>query len=189
MSLSFRKATPADASSILALVRSAYRGDSSRTGWTTEADLVADDRIDTAGVIAKISEPRGAIILAFAKDSDSGEGQGQGEGGEGTLISCCEVLCRSDDVSYFGLFAVDPTKQAGGIGRKVLQHAEAFAKAEFGARMMEMWVIWTREELIAWYIRRGYRKTSKTSPFPYAQLVNGKALRDDLYFITLEKDL
>ena len=54
---------------------------------------------------------------------------------------------------------------------------------------MEMNVIWTREELIAWYLRRGYRKTGKSSPFPYDQLVNGKALRDDLYFDILEKDI
>jgi GNAT superfamily N-acetyltransferase len=176
MSLTFRKATSADASSVLNLVRSAYRGESSRAGWTTEADLVADERIDTPGVVAKITHPRGAILLA--SDPTSGD-----------LVSCCEVLCRDDDIAYFGLFAVDPKKQAGGVGRKVLEHAEAFAKKEFGAKHMEMWVIWPREELIAWYIRRGYQKTSRTAPFPYEHLVNGKALRDDLYFVTLDKEL
>lgn len=40
LDLSFRPATAADAPLIAALVNSAYRGDSSRAGWTTEADLI-----------------------------------------------------------------------------------------------------------------------------------------------------
>ncbi|KAG9255533.1 acyl-CoA N-acyltransferase [Emericellopsis atlantica] len=176
--LTFRIAAPSDpdVSNVLALVRSAYRGDASRAGWTTEADLLADERIDHAGVLAKIADPNGVILMAHDET--------------GALASCCELLKRPDGkLAYFGLFAVDPTRQAGGIGRQVLAEAERYAKQVFGVERMEMSVIWTRDELIAWYVRRGYTKTEETRPFPYEHLVNGKALRDDLYFSMLVKDL
>ncbi len=175
--LSFRVATTKeeDVNEILKLVRSAYRGDASRTGWTTEADLVADERIDANGVVAKIEEAHGVILLAHDET--------------GKLASCCEILRRDEELAYFGLFAVDPLRQAGGIGRQVLAAAEEYASKTFGVKKMEMSVIWTRDELISWYVRRGYTKTTQTAPFPYEHLVNGPALRDDLYFNILVKDL
>lgn len=173
--LTYRKATAADIPAVLRLILSAYRGETSRAGWTTEADLVDDERIDAEGVLAKINEPHGAVLLAHDAS--------------GALAACCEVLRRDAGLAYFGLFAVDPTRQAGGIGRQVLAEAEAYAKTAWGVTSMEMSVIWTRDELIAWYVRRGYSKTEETRPFPYAELVNGKALRDDLYFSILVKSL
>lgn len=173
--LTFRKAASEDVPAVLALVRSAYRGEASRAGWTTEADLINDQRIDETGVLKKINEPFGVILLAHDE--------------AGALASCCELLKRDDDVAYFGLFAVDPTRQAGGIGRQVLAEAERYAKTTFAVKKLEMSVIWTREELIAWYIRRGYAKLDETRPFPYAELVGGKALRDDLHFNILVKAL
>ncbi|KAK5994779.1 hypothetical protein PT974_03162 [Cladobotryum mycophilum] len=157
ITLSIREATPKDAPAIVALVRSAYRGESSRSGWTTEADLVDDERIDVVGVLKKIDEPLGIILLIQDQS--------------GTLIACCELLRRDDVLGYFGLFAVDPTRQAGGIGRFVLSEAETYAKKVWGLNQLEMTVIWTREELIAWYIRRGYIKLEETRPFPYTQLM------------------
>lgn len=173
--LDFRPATAADADAVLALVRTAYRGDASRAGWTTEADLVADERIDAAGILAKIGHAAGLILVAHDAD--------------GRLAGCCEIAKRDDDVAYFGLFAVDPARQAGGLGRTILARAEEHARGVWTVRRMEMWVIWTREELISWYMRRGYTLTDRTLPFPYGELVNGKALRDDLYFKVLEKAL
>ncbi|EFQ25111.1 acetyltransferase [Colletotrichum graminicola] len=177
--LSFRPATPADVPVLLPLIRSAYRGDSSRRGWTTEADLVADKRIDEAGLLAKITEPESVVLLVTDAAASS------------PLLACCEVARSGTDpaVAYFGLFAVDPARQAGGVGRAVLAHAEAFARARLGARRMEMCVIWTRAELIAWYVRRGYARTGERRGFPYAELVDGPALRDDLWFEVLEKEL
>lgn len=178
-SLTFRKATPADIPALLALVKSAYRGEDSRQGWTTEADLVADERIDEAGLLAKITAPGSAVLLATAAAAED-------------LLACCEVLRHPppSDLSYFGLFAVNPRLQNGGIGRKMLAEAERRAREEMGASRMEMTVVWLREELIAWYVRRGYVVVEgEKRPFPYEGLVNGKALRDDLYFLVLRKDL
>ncbi|KAJ6443474.1 acetyltransferase protein [Purpureocillium lavendulum] len=173
--LVFRPATADDAAAVLALVRSAYRGESSRAGWTTEADLVADERIDADGVLAKINHPSGVVLVAHDAD--------------GRLAGCCELLRKDDALAYFGLFAVYPARQAGGLGRSILANAEQHAKTVWGVARIEMCVIWPRQELIAWYLRRGYRKTDRTLPFPYAHLVNGKALRDDLYFTVLDKEL
>ncbi|KZZ88184.1 Acyl-CoA N-acyltransferase [Moelleriella libera RCEF 2490] len=173
--LTFRKATAADARSVQRLVKSAYRGESSRAGWTTEADLVADERIDEAGVASKISQPNALILVAHDE--------------HGSLVGCCEVEAKSGNIGYFGMFAVDPMRQAGGLGKMILSAAEQMARDELDVRIMEMFVIWRRRELIEWYIRRGYRVTGRTSPFPYAHLINGKALRDDLHFLVLEKDL
>ncbi|KAG5997460.1 hypothetical protein E4U52_004148 [Claviceps spartinae] len=177
-----RKAIPSDAAAVQKLVKSAYRGESSRTGWTTEADLVADERIDEAGVVAKIKGP-GLVLVAHEHDHTHTSDD------DPALVGCCEIEAREDGIGYFGLFAVDPKRQAGGLGKKILAQAESMAREELGVRTMEMFVIWTRKELIAWYVRRGYVLTERTALFPYAHLYNGKALRDDLYFVVLEKKL
>jgi ribosomal protein S18 acetylase RimI-like enzyme len=180
VTLSFRTATSEDIPSLLPLIKRAYRGEASRQGWTTEADLVADDRIDAAGLLAKISAPAGAVLVATDSSSSS----------SGPFISCCELLHQPGSKrAYFGLFAVDPLLQGGGIGKTVLAHAEDYARRTWGVETMEMTVIWTRSELIAWYERRGYRKTGERREFPYEGLVNGEALRDDLWFEVLVKDL
>lgn len=198
--LTFRKATAADVPALLALVKSAYRGEDSRQGWTTEADFVADERIDEAGLLGKINAPGSTVLLATTTTNTSpanAPGPGVGEDAAAaaaaeTLLACCEVLRhpQPSDLSYFGLFAVNPRLQNGGIGRKMLAEAERYAREEMGAARMEMTVVWLREELIAWYVRRGYVVVEgERRPFPYEGLVNGKALRDDLYFLVLRKDL
>lgn len=177
LTLTFREATSQDVPPLLKLVRSAYRGESSRAGWTTEADLVADERIDEKMLLEKINHPTGCVLIAFDNSSPP------------SMIACCEVAKLDDTRSYFGLFAVDPARQAGGVGRQVLQRVEEHAKKEWESKIMEMWVIWTRVELLSWYERRGYVKTGKREEFPYKHLVNGGALRDDLYFEVLQKEL
>ncbi|KAG6359961.1 hypothetical protein INS49_011015 [Diaporthe citri] len=184
--LTFRKATPADVPALLALVKSAYRGEDSRQGWTTEADLVADERIDEPGLLAKITATGGAVLLATTATTSGPDTAAE------TLLACCEVLRHPapSDLSYFGLFAVSPRLQNGGIGRRMLAEAERYARHDMGAARMEMTVVWLRDELIAWYVRRGYVVVEgEKRPFPYESLVNGKALRDDLYFLVLRKDL
>ncbi|KAK0627402.1 putative acetyltransferase [Immersiella caudata] len=174
--LTFRLATPSDAALLQPLVQSAYRGDTSRQGWTTEADLLAGERISISGVLSKITTPNSIVLI--------------GTDPTGVLTACCEVVKSSDDVAHFGMFAVDPKRQAGGFGRQVLSYAEERVSREWGVSRMEMSVIWTRKELIAWYGRRGYRVTGERREFPYHDLGDaGKALKEDLYFEVLEKVL
>jgi ribosomal protein S18 acetylase RimI-like enzyme len=173
--LTFRPAVRGEAPSITALVTSAYRGEDSRGGWTTEADLLSGERIDVEQVTATIDNAASDVLLAYAPD--------------GELIACCEVAHRGGDRAYFGMFAVRPTAQAGGIGRQVLAEAERYAQDRWGAAVMEMTVIAQRTELIDWYVRRGYRRTDETRPFPYGDTRFGVPRRDDLHFSVLTKKL
>jgi hypothetical protein len=91
--LTFRKATTADARDTQVLIKSAFRGDSGPAGWTTEADLIDDDRIDEAGVITKINQTNGLVLLAHDNS--------------GALVGCCEIQGRDGGFGYFGLLAVD----------------------------------------------------------------------------------
>ncbi|WP_295692574.1 GNAT family N-acetyltransferase [Lapillicoccus sp.] len=168
----FREAVPADVPALVTLVRTAYRGE---VGWTTETALLDDERIDASGVADKIANPRGAVLVAVDA--------------MGTIIGCCELIDRGDGLAYFGMFAVDPSLQAAGLGRQLLARAEQHAASIWRTRTMEMTVIAQRQELIAWYVRRGYLVSDETRPFPYDQLVNGSALRDDLYFAVLTRAL
>jgi ribosomal protein S18 acetylase RimI-like enzyme len=171
--LTFRDATDADVDALVALIDSAYRGDSSRTGWTTEADILEGQRTDPEGVLAviKSSDSR---LLTVERD--------------GAVVACCQLEHRGDH-AYFGMFAVSPTLQGGGLGKVILAEAERHARETWDVAEMRMTVISVRDDLIAWYERRGYRRTGKMTPFPYGDERFGIPQRDDLQFELLVKPL
>jgi N-acetylglutamate synthase-like GNAT family acetyltransferase len=173
--VSFRAATEADVDAIVALVESAYRGEASRAGWTTEADLLDGQRTEAQAVRAIITQAASRVLLGVAAD--------------GTLLACCQLERRDNGVCYFGMFAVSPVLQGGGIGRGMLAESERIATQEWDARTMEMTVISQRLDLIAWYERRGYRRTGQTRPFPHGDERFGLPRRDDLHFDVLAKSL
>ncbi|KAK4151572.1 acyl-CoA N-acyltransferase [Chaetomidium leptoderma] len=200
--LNFRVATPADASIIHPLVEAAYRGDESRLGWTTEADLISGKRIDAADLLVKITDPDGAVLIATTTTTNiPGQEKKEKEAvkvEEEVVVGCCEVVARrttstagNPKTAYFGMFAVSPRRQGGGIGRQVLAYAEAYCRREWGTERMEMTVIPSRSELLEWYMRRGYASTGEARPFPFEELekLNSVALVEDLSFQVLEKDL
>lgn len=168
----FRWATADDADAIVELAQSAYRGEASRAGWTTEADFLDGQRIDRAGVLAMLGEQQGVLLL---HDDD--------------VLVACAHLRQEASRCWFGLFAVRPGRQGQGIGDRLLAACEQQAPVRFGAATMRMYVIWLRDSLIAWYERRGYARTSERAAFPYGDARFGVPRRDDLYFIVLEKPL
>ncbi|MDJ0342935.1 GNAT family N-acetyltransferase [Streptomyces sp. H10-C2] len=169
----FRTATAADVPALVALIESAYRGDASRAGWTTEADILEGRRTDPEGVVAVI-EGADSRLVAVER--------------AGELIACCQLERRGDN-AYFGMFAVRPQAQGGGLGKTVLAEAERFAAGEWNASEMHMTVITARDDLIAWYERRGYVRTGEKHPFPYGDERFGLPQRDDLEFELLVKKL
>lgn len=171
--LRFRTASLADTNAIVALVESAYRGDASRRGWTTEADFLGGRRTGADDVIACLQRARSRIVLA---ERDS------------TLLACAHVA-DEDGAGYFGMFSVRPELQGAGIGKQVLAECERIARDEWNLPAMRMTVIDIRAELIAFYERRGYRRTGILKPFPYGDARFGQPLRDDLRFEVLEKEL
>ena len=178
--LVFRAATGDDVDEVVELVQSAYRGDSSRVGWTTEADLLDGMRTDADRVAAEIADPRSLLLLAAQRP----EGAGRAD----PIVACCHL--RDDGGrAYFGLFAVRPGAQGGGIGRAVLAEAERLAAERWGAAEMWMTVISLRHDLIAWYERLGFALTGETQPFPYGDERFGRPRRPDLAFAVLTKPL
>lgn len=171
--LDFRKAVEADIGAIVSLVEGSYRGDASRAGWTTEADLLDGMRIDATGVRADL-EREGSLVLL-------GEREGQ--------ILACANICIENGAGYFGMFSVVPGLQGGGIGKQMLAEAERIARKEWELPVMRMTVIDVRDELIAFYERRGYHRTGIYKPFPYGDDRFGIPKRDDLRFEILEKRL
>ena len=171
--LEFRNAGVGDIEAIVALVTSAYRGESSRAGWTTEADLLEGARID-AGVLRGDIEREGSRVLLVERD--------------GRLLACAHVALDGD-AGYFGMFSVVPGLQGAGIGSRLLAECERIVAEEWRLPRMRMTVIDVRDALIAYYERRGYRRTGVHKPFPYGDERFGIPLRDDLRFEILEKPL
>lgn len=175
--VTFRAAATADVPAIVSLVESAYRGDVSKQGWTTEADFLDGQRTDPDSVAELISRSHSRVLLAA-------------RGGQ--LLCCCHVERLQQDgrnIGYFGMFAVDPGLQGGGVGKLVLAEAERIAKVEWNCDEMQMTVITIRDSLIAWYVRRGYVRTGLRKPFPYGDARFGIPKRDDLEFEVLAKAL
>ncbi|MEU0642622.1 GNAT family N-acetyltransferase [Streptomyces umbrinus] len=171
--LTFRDATDADVDALVVLIESAYRGDSSRTGWTTEADILEGQRTDPEGVRAVIKSSDSRLLTVER---------------EGTVVACCQLEHRGDH-AYFGMFAVSPTLQGAGLGKVIIAEAERFARETWDVKEMHMTVISVRDDLIAWYERRGYRRTGEMTPFPYGDERFGIPQRDDLRFELLVKPL
>ncbi|NOT15138.1 MAG: GNAT family N-acetyltransferase [Methylotenera sp.] len=148
--LSFRLANIADAAQISDLVNAAYRGETSRQGWTTEADLLDGLRTTPKQVKSIIISPHQIILLCL-----------QNQTIVGTI--CLESLVA---VTHIGMFAVNPNLQGNGVGKQLLTYAEAYAKNHLKANKLAMHVIALRYELIAFYERRGYQRTGVFEDFP-----------------------
>jgi ribosomal protein S18 acetylase RimI-like enzyme len=171
-----RPAIDAELGAIADLVNSAYRGESSRAGWTTEADYLGGQRTDAETLRADLAAAPDAVILTVRDDA------------EGPILGVVWVEPAEGELWYVGMVTVNPTLQDRKLGRTLLEAAEAHA-AERGARRIEMTVVNVRDTLIAWYERRGYLRTGETRPFPYDDELFGLPLRDDLSFVVLEKSL
>jgi GNAT superfamily N-acetyltransferase len=164
-------ASLADVPALNVLVNSAYRGDSSRRGWTTEADLLDGVRTDETGLKTMLTNPKAKIL----KYEEAGQ-----------LLGCV-YLEQEGDHLYLGMLTVSPDAQAGGIGKQLMAAAEQFAR-DWHCRAVTMTVIPQRHELIAFYERRGYRATGETEPFPMDDPRFGLP-KQPLSFIVLEKAL
>ena len=195
--LVFRNATLADVSAVVELVESAYRGEASRAGWTTEADLLDGQRTDEIEIREIICGAHSRIRLA--EQSPAGlqildqiqahtPSQEPALPHAASLVGCVRIE-NAGDAGYIGMVSVLPNLQSAGIGRQLLHEAERVIRDELRLPRARMTVIGQRDTLIAWYQRRGYALTGKQEKFPYGQPRAGTPRRDDLYFEVLEKSL
>lgn len=163
------KAVAEDIASLNTLINSAYRGQSSKKGWTTEAHLLEGGRTTEAELLEIIQETTNTIL----KYSDNGK-----------IIGCVLLKTKANEL-YLGMLTVSPDLQNSGIGKKLLHQAEVFA-AEMRLPKIIMTVISVREELIAWYKRNGYVDTGAREPFPVSDVFN-PTTQEPLEFMVLEK--
>jgi ribosomal protein S18 acetylase RimI-like enzyme len=169
--ITISKVNPSDIPELVLLVNSAYRGDSSKKGWTTEADLLEGVRTDANTLLEQLDQPEQLILKAID--------------GSQKLIGCVSLQEKKEKL-YLGMLTVQPDIQATGIGKKLLTAAEICAK-EKNIFCIEMTVISVRHELIAWYQRRGYQLTGEKRAFPTDTKFGIK--KQDLEFVVLEKNL
>ena len=167
----FRYASGMDVEAVAALIERAYRGPDANAGWTTETHLLEGPRTRPGEVRRLFADPDSRFVLAEA---------------DGALVGCALIQHR-DDAAYFGMFAVDPDRQTGGIGTALLAAAEESARTLWSARVMTMSVISLRSDLIAWYDRRGYHRTGTSEPFPFHE--SSGELRRDFELVHLSKPL
>ncbi len=171
MNVTISIAQPEDAKKLNLLVNSAYRGDSSRQGWTTEADLLDGTRIDE-DALRELLQKENTSILKYED--------------EGTLQGCVE-LRKEGSKLYLGMLSVKPHTQGKGIGKALLHAAEVHAK-KINCDSIFMTVISVRKELIDWYVRHGYRLTGEKKPFIVPDTRWGVP-KKELEFVVLEKSL
>jgi ribosomal protein S18 acetylase RimI-like enzyme len=170
--VTFRAANIHDADELAALVNSCYRGDSSRRGWTTEADMLDGSRTDREEILSLITTPGSMVLLCSDQNAIIGSVHVRQEG------SSC----------YLGMLVVNPVLQGGGLGSQLMQTAENHARQVWASEKMTMSVISSRSELIAYYERRGYRRTGEMKPFVIDD-VHGIPRIEGIEFEVLEKVL
>jgi ribosomal protein S18 acetylase RimI-like enzyme len=165
------KATKKDIPALVLLVNSAFRGESSKKGWTTEEHLLGGIRINEE-ILAETMREKGTTILKYV---------------EKEIILGMVMLKNQKDKLYLGMLTVSPDLQGGGIGKKLLYAAEDFAK-KHDLPKIAMTVISVRQELIDWYKRHGYILTGETQPFPMNNPQFGLP-KQFLEFVVMEKYL
>ena len=143
-------ATPADVPALAALINRAYRGEASRQGWTTEADLLDGPRIDEATLHKMLLAPA-AVLLKYLSENNA--------------LTGCVYLQQQATRLYLGTLAVAPETQAHGVGRQLLAAAEAYAH-QHQCSQVKITVLSARPELLAWYERHGYQRTGTSELFP-----------------------
>lgn len=166
-----RKAISKDISALVSLINNAYRGDESKNGWTTEADLLDGIRTDADSLEEMINKKNAVILQSF---------------NENNVLNGCVYLEKRKTKMYLGMLTVSPLEQAKGIGKQLLIEAEKYASQQ-KCSLIEMTVISVRHELIAWYQKHGYKNIGKTKPFPND--IKFGIPKQPLEFIVMQKEI
>ena len=173
-----KPAVKADYAAIIDLANLAYRGTGPSASWNIE-NFIEGQRINESLLREELAAKPHAYLLTYRDEPDDPDAP---------LLGTVLLDPGQDGVWYLGLLTIHPEMQKRKLGRALLVAAEDFAK-QHGAHRIQMTVVNVRDILIAWYERRGYTLTQETRPFPYGDERFGRPLRDDLYFVVLEKDI
>lgn len=163
-------AAVADIPAIAHLLNSAYRGKTSKQGWTTEAHLIIGETRTNETYLEQVMEQEDSVFLKYTNRQQQ-------------IIGCVNLQQQGDKL-YLGMLGVEPQLQGGGIGKQLLQAAEEYAKA-LHCTAIYMSVISVRTELIQWYERHGYKDIGERASFIADEII-GKPLHP-LEFMTMKK--
>jgi len=163
-------ATKSDVEAIAQLVNQAYRPESDAYGWTHESNLVSGSRTSVSQVAEIISRPDSTIFIALRNAE---------------IVACVHVEKEGINCRI-GMLAVNPALQGAGLGGQILAHAEKYVNENFGSEKFVMVVVSSRNELISFYLRRGYQKTGSVMKYPRPANV-GTPKHADLKIAVLEK--
>ncbi|KAG9258889.1 acyl-CoA N-acyltransferase [Emericellopsis atlantica] len=170
--LQFRVATVDDAEPLRQLIEAAFRAEDSREGWVDNLGLGAAFRLKLDVVLGIINDADSDMLMAFDND--------------GTLLGTVTVAHKGPGRGRIIFLAIQKEHQQGGLGRKILAHAEDYGQQRWGITRFGLNALSARTLLISWYTRRGYAKTGETTPFPRDALPDSVA-PEDLYFVEMEK--
>ncbi len=174
MEIEFSQAEEHHINELIELINSAYRGEKSKVGWTTEADLLDGQRID-ANLLKEHMEKEDSTILIAQEEGEE----------DGEILGCVHIEKQGNKM-YLGMLTVKPELQNEGIGKKLMEETDAFADF-WDCTKTQITVISVRNELIAWYEKKGFKKTGENKPFPYGDERFGVPKRQDLEFLVMEK--
>lgn len=169
-----KQAAEADFPEIISLANIAYRGKGEGASWNVEEGILEGQRMNESLLREDLAKKPDGFLLIHRDPAD------------GPLLGTVWLNPEKGNVWHLGLLTVRPDMQNHHLGRNLLTAAEEVIRARGGKRV-RIDVLHVRDALISWYQRRGYRETGVREPFPYGDDRFGKPLRDDLYFVVLEK--
>ncbi|KAI3553919.1 acetyltransferase [Colletotrichum abscissum] len=174
ISVTFRVATKDDAPQVAQLVEAAFRAEDSRADWTADMELGRSFRYSADEALATIINPDAVVLMGFDF--------------HGVLATSVQVVFKREaQMARIAMLSVNPQLQRSGVGRQTLDSAQAYAWKHYDIKKLGLNALSSREKLLAWYERCGYRRTGETSPFPVDRFPR-LDLPKDLCFIELEKD-
>jgi ribosomal protein S18 acetylase RimI-like enzyme len=173
MVMELKPATETDLSEVVELTNLAFRGD---VGWTLETKYIEGQRTDVATLKGEMTAKPEALLMIWRDERD------------GTLLGSVWLEPGDGGAWYMGLLAVRPEQQGRQLGRQMVEASEELVRSRGGTKIV-ISVVNVREKLMHWYERRGYVLTGEQKPFPYGNERVGRPLRDDLYFVVMEKAL
>ena len=174
MHIEFTQADDSHVKGLAQLVNGAYRGDGSKVGWTTEADILDGQRTDVFSLKQMINREDSTILIAEDEDAEQ-------------LVGCVHLEKQGNDL-HLGMLTVNPEYQNKKIGKMLLSEAEALAEF-WECTNIVIEVITLRTELVSWYEKRGFKKTGETKPFPMNDPRFGIPKVDKLEFLVMKKKI
>lgn len=154
---------------LVALINKSYASNGEGRSWTSEEGYFNGARTSNNQVLGQLKSDTAQMFVGFLKDQ----------------LVACVYIDRNEIEGYIGMLSVDVNQQAKGYGREMLMVAENHLKEE-GIKLIKIKVIKTRNDLLDWYVRLGYKYTGEEVEFEVVDKSIGIPVKE-VVFKVLEK--